>query len=502
MTVANPEIALNIRAAGIETNYHDQGSGFPVLFIHGSGPGVSAFANWRLVLPELAKSHRVIAPDMVGFGFTDRPEGVKYDVDTWVAQAIGLLDALGVAKAHIVGNSFGGAIALALAIRHPERVERLVLMGSVGVPFPITPGLDAVWGYQPSFENMRKLLDIFAYSRDLVNDELAELRYQASIRPGFQESFLGHVPGAAPALGRRHGQPRSRHPRPAPRDADHSRPRRQGDSPVEFPHFARVDRPLAIARLQPLRPLGADRTCAAFRAIARWLFRRSQVLIGTLEWHCAVQSGVSGMKIDLTGKTAVVTGSTSGIGFAIAQGLALSGARVILNGRADDRVRAAVSRLVDRESDADVSGVTADLATASGVEKFLAAVGGADILVNNLGIFEPKPFLEIPDADWLRFFETNVLSGVRMSRAFLPKMLERNWGRIVFISSESALNTPPEMVHYGMTKTAQLAVSRGLAEMTAGSGVTVNSVLPGPTRSEGVADFFGKMAADAGVSQR
>lgn len=194
MTVANPEIALNIRAAGIETNYHDLGSGFPVLFIHGSGPGVSAFANWRLVLPELAKIHRVIAPDMVGFGFTDRPKGVKYDVGTWVAQAIGLLDALGVAKAHIVGNSFGGAIALALAIRHPERVERLVLMGSVGVPFPITPGLDAVWGYQPSFEAMRKLLDIFAYSRDLVNDELAELRYKASIRPGFQESFSAMFP--------------------------------------------------------------------------------------------------------------------------------------------------------------------------------------------------------------------------------------------------------------------------------------------------------------------
>jgi len=207
------------------------------------------------------------------------------------------------------------------------------------------------------------------------------------------------------------------------------------------------------------------------------------------------------MKIDLTGKTAVVTGSTSGIGFAIAQGLALSGARVILNGRADDRVRAAVSKLVDRAPDADVSGVTADLATAAGVEKFLALVGDADILVNNLGIFEPKPFLEIPDSDWLRFFETNVLSGVRMSRAFLPKMLAKNWGRIVFISSESALNTPPEMIHYGMTKTAQLAVSRGLAELTAGSGVTVNSVLPGPTRSEGVADFFGKMAADAGVSQ-
>jgi NAD(P)-dependent dehydrogenase (short-subunit alcohol dehydrogenase family) len=207
------------------------------------------------------------------------------------------------------------------------------------------------------------------------------------------------------------------------------------------------------------------------------------------------------MNIDLTGKTAVVTGSTSGIGFAIAQGLATSGARVILNGRKDDRVRAAVAKLVQSAPGADVSGVTADLATSEGVAAFLAAVADVDILVNNLGIFEPKPFLDIPDADWLRFFETNVLSGVRMSRAFLPKMLAKNWGRIVFISSESALNIPPEMVHYGMTKTAQLAISRGLAEMTTGSGVTVNSVLPGPTRSEGVADFFAKMAADEGVSQ-
>ncbi len=207
------------------------------------------------------------------------------------------------------------------------------------------------------------------------------------------------------------------------------------------------------------------------------------------------------MKIDLTGKTAVVTGSTSGIGFAIARGLAEAGARVILNGRGKDRVEAAVTRLRESAPGCEVLGVAADLATTEGVTAFLATVADADILVNNLGIFEPKPFLEIPDADWLRFFETNVLSGVRISRAYLPKMLARDWGRIVFISSESALNTPPEMVHYGMTKTAQLAVSRGLAEMTAGSGVTVNSVLPGPTRSEGVAEFFAKMAAEAGVSQ-
>lgn len=190
----NPEVANSVRAAGILTNYHDTGSGLPVLLIHGSGPGVSAWANWRLTMPELAKRCRVIAPDMAGFGFSERPEGIAYNLDTWVAQAIGLLDALGIEQADVVGNSFGGALALAMAIRHPQRVRRLVLMGSVGVPFPITQGLDDVWGYQPSFETMRKLLDIFAYDRSLVNDELAELRYQASIRPGFQESFSAMFP--------------------------------------------------------------------------------------------------------------------------------------------------------------------------------------------------------------------------------------------------------------------------------------------------------------------
>ena len=207
------------------------------------------------------------------------------------------------------------------------------------------------------------------------------------------------------------------------------------------------------------------------------------------------------MKIDLSGKTAIVTGSTSGIGFAIATGLAEAGARVVINGRSAARVDEAVAKLRASHPKAEVVGVAADLATAEGVERFTAEITDADILVNNLGIFEPKPFLDIPDADWLRFFETNVLSGVRMSRFYLPKMLARDWGRIVFISSESALNTPAEMVHYGMTKTAQLAVSRGLAESTAGTGVTVNAVLPGPTRSEGVADFFAQMAAEAGVSQ-
>jgi 2-hydroxymuconate-semialdehyde hydrolase len=190
----NPEIAKSISAAGIVTNYHDVGSGRPVLFIHGSGPGVSAWANWRLVLPELAKHSRAIAPDMVGFGFTERPANATYDMATWVAQAVGLLDALGIEQTDLVGNSFGGALALALAIHHPKRVRRLVLMGSVGVPFAITPGLDAVWGYTPSLDNMRGLLDLFAYDRSLVNDELAQLRYQASIRPGFQESFAAMFP--------------------------------------------------------------------------------------------------------------------------------------------------------------------------------------------------------------------------------------------------------------------------------------------------------------------
>ncbi len=194
MSVSSPEIGRSIVAAGIRTNYHDVGEGFPLLMIHGSGPGVSAWANWRLVMPELAKRSRVIAPDMVGFGFTDRPAGQKYDMDVWVEQAVGLLDALGIERADLVGNSFGGALALALTIRHPQRVRRLVLMGSVGVPFEITEGLDAVWGYEPSFENMRRIMDYFAWDRSLVNDELAKLRYEASIRPGFQESFSAMFP--------------------------------------------------------------------------------------------------------------------------------------------------------------------------------------------------------------------------------------------------------------------------------------------------------------------
>jgi 2-hydroxymuconate-semialdehyde hydrolase len=196
-TASNPEIGISVVAAGIRTNLHDlnpAAPGVPLVLIHGSGPGVSAFANWRLVMPTFARTRRVIAPDMVGFGFTDRPREPVYSLDRWVAHAIGVLDALGLAQVDLVGNSFGGALSLALAVRHPQRVRRLVLMGAAGVSFELTPALDAVWGYTPSFENMRRLMDLFAYDRGLVNDELAELRYRASIRPGFQESFSAMFP--------------------------------------------------------------------------------------------------------------------------------------------------------------------------------------------------------------------------------------------------------------------------------------------------------------------
>lgn len=189
------EIGKSIQADGIDTNYLEAGSGDNVVvFVHGSGPGVTAYANWRSTLPAMAEHVHAYAPDMVGFGFSDRPDGITYSVQTWADQVIGLLDGLGIERASLVGNSFGGAIALRVATQHPHRVNRLVLMGSIGVPFPITEGLDRVWGYQPSFENMRSILDIFAYSRDLVNDELAEVRYQASIQPGFQESFGSMFP--------------------------------------------------------------------------------------------------------------------------------------------------------------------------------------------------------------------------------------------------------------------------------------------------------------------
>ena len=207
------------------------------------------------------------------------------------------------------------------------------------------------------------------------------------------------------------------------------------------------------------------------------------------------------MDLGIKGKTAVVSGSTAGIGFAIAAALAAEGAQVVINGRTEARVNSAKEQIAKRVGGAQLRGVAADLGTPAGVEIFQKKVPEADILVNNLGIFEPKPFLEIPDADWLRFFEVNVLSGVRLSRHFLPGMLKKKWGRIIFISSESAQHIPAEMIHYGMTKTAQVAVARGIAESVAGTGVTVNSILAGPTASEGVGGFVEDMAKQQGVTK-
>jgi NAD(P)-dependent dehydrogenase (short-subunit alcohol dehydrogenase family) len=206
------------------------------------------------------------------------------------------------------------------------------------------------------------------------------------------------------------------------------------------------------------------------------------------------------MKIDLAGKTALVTGSTSGIGHAIAKGLAAAGAEVTVNGRTRAKIDGAVSAIKKAVPGAKVHGVAASVSTVQGCNTIVTALPEVDILINNAGIFEPKDFFETPDEDWSRFFEVNVMSGVRLSRAYMMGMLKRNWGRIVFISSESALNVPKEMIHYGMTKTAQLAVSRGLAEMTKGTAVTVNSVFPGPTMSEGVETFVKELARQNGQS--
>src|ERR1700720_1857377 len=207
------------------------------------------------------------------------------------------------------------------------------------------------------------------------------------------------------------------------------------------------------------------------------------------------------MDLGLRGKIAVVSGSTAGIGLAIAAALAAEGTKVVVNGRTKLRVDAALISLQQSVPGADLRGVAADLGTAAGVDAFLRQVPDADILVNNLGIFEPKPFLEIPDSGWLRFFEANVLSGVRLSRHYLPGMLKKNWGRVIFISSESAQLIPAEMIHYGMTKTAQVAIARGLAESVAGTGVTVNSVLAGPTDSEGVGTFLDSLSKQNNVTK-
>jgi NAD(P)-dependent dehydrogenase (short-subunit alcohol dehydrogenase family) len=205
------------------------------------------------------------------------------------------------------------------------------------------------------------------------------------------------------------------------------------------------------------------------------------------------------MDLKLEGKRALITGSTAGIGYAIARGLAREGAEVVVNGRTEKRVAEAAGKIA-AETKSRALGIAADLGTAEGVDRLLRDAGRIDVLVNNLGIFEPKPFLDISDADWLRFFEVNVMSGVRLSRALLPAMLERKWGRIIFISSESGVQIPAEMVQYGVTKTAQIALARGIAESFPASGVTVNSVLAGPTRSEGVGEFLDRLGAQGGKS--
>jgi NAD(P)-dependent dehydrogenase (short-subunit alcohol dehydrogenase family) len=201
------------------------------------------------------------------------------------------------------------------------------------------------------------------------------------------------------------------------------------------------------------------------------------------------------MNLQLANKTALISGSSKGIGFAIAHQLAAEGARVIINGRSEAAVNSALEQIRQATSTANVDSFVGDLSTSEAATALLGRFPAVDILVNNLGIFEPKPFEEIPDEDWRRFFEVNVLSGVRLSRAYLAGMKQRQWGRIVFISSESGIQTPVEMIHYGMSKTAQLAVSRGLAESCAGTGVTVNAVLPGPTHSAGVEEFVHRLSA-------
>ena len=208
------------------------------------------------------------------------------------------------------------------------------------------------------------------------------------------------------------------------------------------------------------------------------------------------------MDFGLREKRALVTGSTAGIGFATARALANEGAHVTLNGRTEARVGDAVDRIRRELSNATVDGIAADLSSGDGCRALIGYLPEVDVLVNNLGIFEPKPFEQIPDEDWIRFFETNVLSGIRLARHYVGGMRSRNWGRIVFVSSESGLQIPTEMIHYGMTKTAQLAVSRGLAETLAGTGVTVNSVLPGPTSSEGVGEFVTRMATARGLDAK
>lgn len=194
-TVANPEIGERVDVNGIGTNYIVAGQGEPLILIHGSGPGVTAFANWRGVIPDLSEHFRCYAPDTLGFGYTDFPSYIDgFDMDRWIAHLTGFMDKLGIKRAHFIGNSYGGALALALAVRHPERVGRMVLMGAAGVRFEVTDGLRKVWGYQPSIEAMRDLMTTFAFDPALVKDEIVRSRYEASVRPGAQEAFSSLFP--------------------------------------------------------------------------------------------------------------------------------------------------------------------------------------------------------------------------------------------------------------------------------------------------------------------
>lgn len=194
MSEKRPEIANSVRTGEFSTNYHDIGQGETVVFLHGSGPGVTAWANWNKLFPLLKDDFRILAPDMVGFGFTERPEKPVYSMNAWVKQTIDFFDAMKIERANLVGNSFGGALALTMAIKYPERVNKLVLMGSMGVSFPITYGLDRVWGYTPSPENMEELLELFTYDHSFATPELIKTRYESSMQPGFQESFAAMFP--------------------------------------------------------------------------------------------------------------------------------------------------------------------------------------------------------------------------------------------------------------------------------------------------------------------
>jgi len=189
MSDTNPEIGKSVVAAGLKTNYMEAGQGEPVILIHGSGPGVTAYANWRFSIPVLAQKYRVLAPDIAGFGYTERKPDTNYKLDFWVQHLTEFMDAVGVKRARFVGNSFGGGLTVALAARHPDRVERLVLMGAAGVEFEMTPGLEAVWGYDPSLENMRKIVKTFAYDTGFITEDLIKSRYEASVRPGYHESY-------------------------------------------------------------------------------------------------------------------------------------------------------------------------------------------------------------------------------------------------------------------------------------------------------------------------